>query len=108
MYSRGKSNISLVAAYLASVYWTSFTLARLISIPLAIRLKPIQMLFVLTIGCLSSLGRILLFTQSLIFLVIGTAGVGIFIADVFPISLSFLENRLGVTGQIHTHINSSR
>jgi len=80
------------AAYLTSVYWASFTLARLISIPLAIRLKPIQMLFICMIGCLSSLGLILLFAQSLIVLMIGTAGVGMFIASVFPITLSLGGN----------------
>ncbi len=88
------------AAYLTSVFWGAFTIARLISIPLAIRLKPITMLFICTIGTLASFVLILSFPDSLRMLMISSAGVGIFIACVFPTTFSFCEYRLGVTGKI--------
>ncbi len=88
------------AAYLTSVFWGAFTVARLISIPLAIRLKPITMLFICTMGSLASFMLILSFPDSLRMLMLSSAGVGIFIACVFPTTFSFCEYRLGVTGKI--------
>ncbi len=88
------------AAYLTSVFWAAFTMARLISIPLAIRIKPIYQLFVSTLGCIVSLGFILLFPNSLYVLTASTAGVGLFIATVFPTTFSFCEIRLGITGKL--------
>jgi len=88
------------SAYLTSVFWGAFTLARLISIPLAIHLKPISMLTICCIGSFVSFVLILLFPESLNFLILGSAGVGIFIASAFPTTLSFCERRLGITGKI--------
>lgn len=88
------------AAYLTSVFWAAFTMARLISIPLAIRIKPIYQLFCSTLGCIASLGFILLFPNSLFVLTASTVGVGVFIATVFPTTFSFCEIRLGITGKL--------
>lgn len=88
------------AAYLNSAYWGAFTLSRLLSIPLATRLRPRKMMSLDLTGCVLSIGIILFWPQSSWALWVGTIGFGISSASVFPTTLSLAERRLDITGQI--------
>ncbi len=88
------------AAYLTSAFWGAFTMARLFSIPLAIRLKPIYLLVGSLSGVLISLGILIQFSASFNALLIGTIGIGMFMASVFPTTLAFSERRMVLSGKI--------
>lgn len=88
------------AAYLNSGFWGAFTLARLLSIPLARRLRPRIIMSIDLVGCLLSVGVLLLWPHSLLALWIGSIGIGASMASIFPTTLSMAERRLDITGQI--------
>jgi FHS family Na+ dependent glucose MFS transporter 1 len=88
------------AAYLTSLFWGVFTAGRLLSIPLARRLSPHRMLTVDWLGCLISVGAMTFFGDVPLTLWMGTVGVGLSMASIFPIMISFAERRMPITGEI--------
>jgi len=88
----------ITAAYLTSAFWGSFTLGRLIAIPISTRLRPLTILYLDFAGCLLSLGLILLFRDSGIILWIGSILLGLSFASIFPTFLTLSEERMHVTG----------
>ncbi|MBU2511452.1 MFS transporter [bacterium] len=88
------------AAYMTSAFWGAFTIGRLLSVVIAIKLKPVHLLFGSLVGTLASLTIILLEPSSLNALLFGTIGVGIFMASVFPTTLSFSERRMVLSGRV--------
>jgi FHS family Na+ dependent glucose MFS transporter 1 len=91
---------SASAAYLTSAYWGALTFGRLLAIPIAFRVRPRWILFGDLIGCITSLAVILLWPHSLGALWIGTLGVGLFMASIFPTAISLAERRLRITGRV--------
>jgi len=89
-----------VAAYLTSAFWGSFTVGRLLGIPISARLRPQTILALDFAGCLTGFGIILLWPASSPALWIGTAVLGLSMASVFATAMSLAENRLGLTGSI--------
>jgi FHS family Na+ dependent glucose MFS transporter 1 len=89
-----------IAAYLTSAFWGALTLGRLLAIPIAARLRPRVILLSDLAGCLVSLSIILLWPNSLAALWLGTLGVGLSMASVFPTTLSLAERRMTVTGRV--------
>ena len=87
------------AAYLTSAFWGAFSIGRLISIPLATRLRPRIMMFTDFAGCVVGMLIIILFSQSEIALWGGAMLVGLSMASVFPLTISSAERRMVVTGQ---------
>ena len=81
------------AAYLTSVYWGGLTIGRLLSIPLAARLRPRTILISDLLGCLLSMSVIVIWPQSQILLWLGTMGMGLSMASIFPTMLSFAARR---------------
>ena len=90
----------VTAAYLTSVYWGALTAGRLISIPLAMRFKPAVLLWVDLLGSLASVALILLWSGHPLAIWIGSAGLGLFLASMFPTTVSYAGRRMAVTGQI--------
>ncbi len=88
------------AAYLNSAFWGAFTLSRLLSIPIAKYIRPRKMLAIDLVGCLLSIGIILLWPQSAQALWFGSICFGVSMASIFPTTLSMAERRLNITGQI--------
>jgi FHS family Na+ dependent glucose MFS transporter 1 len=88
------------AAYLTSFFWGIFTLGRLLSIPLAARLRPRFILIGDLLGCLASLGIILLWGDSLAATWIGTAGLGLAMASIFPTVINLAARRMILTARI--------
>lgn len=88
------------AAYLTAAFWGALTLGRLFSIPLAARLRPSVILFADLVGCLLSLGAILLWPASIPALWAGSIGLGMFMASIFPTTIAFAERRMPISGRI--------
>ena len=61
----------------------ALTIGRLLAIPLALRFRPRIILFVDLIGCLASVGLVLLWPDSVMAIWIGTLGLGLFMAAIF-------------------------
>jgi FHS family Na+ dependent glucose MFS transporter 1 len=90
----------VTAAYLTSAFWGSFTVGRLLGIWISTRARPITILALDFVGCIASVGLILLFQESAIILWIGTVLFGISQASIFPTFLTLAEERMHVTGTI--------
>ncbi len=88
------------AAYLTSAFWGAFTLARLLSIPLAIRLKPVTLLLGSIVGVMVNLIVIISHPTSFNMLLVGTIGMGACMASVFPNMLAFSGRRIILNGRI--------
>jgi len=88
------------AAYLTSAFWGALTLGRLLAIPIAARFRPRSILLGGLVGCLTSVGVILLWPDALAAMWLGTLGLGFSMASIFPTTLSLAERRLTITGQV--------
>lgn len=88
------------AAYLTSAFWGALTAGRLLSIPLAARLRPRTILLLDLVGALVSVGLILIWQNSAAALWLGAVGLGFFFASIFPTTLALAERRMTITGQI--------
>ncbi len=88
------------ARLLNSLYWGGLTLGRLIAIPLATRLQPRTMLLLDLIGAAVSLSAIALLSAWPPALWIGTIGLGMSIASMFPSTINFTERHMPITGQV--------
>lgn len=86
-------------AYLTSLYWGALTVGRLISIPLAVKLKPEYILRIDLVGALASVVVMMAFPTSLLAVIIGSAGLGFFLATIFPTSMSLAGRILPITGK---------
>jgi FHS family Na+ dependent glucose MFS transporter 1 len=88
------------AAYLTSAFWGALTVGRLLAIPLTARFRPRIILFSDLFGCLLSVGLILVWPESLIAIWLGTFGMGVSMASMFPVTLSLAERRIAITGKV--------
>jgi len=88
------------AAYLTSLFWLAFTIGRLISIPLAVRLPPVRMLTVALLGCAAFLSVLVAFPASSAVLWIAVAGVGFSMAPIWPSGYTLAAQSVGLTARI--------
>ena len=88
------------AAYLTSAFWGALTLGRLLAIPIAVRFSPRSILLGDLLGCLVSVGMILLWSNSPIAIWLGTFGFGFSMASMFPTCLNLAERLMTITGKI--------
>ncbi len=88
------------ARLLNSAYWGSFTIGRLIAIPLATRLLPRTMMILNLIGAAASVAVMMLFPGWPLAVWIGTLGLGFFVAPLFPTTINFAERRMPITGKV--------
>jgi fucose permease len=95
-----KLSSATTAAYLASLFWGSLTLGRMLTIPVVARFRARTILMSSLAGCLFSLAVMLLRPGSFAATLVGTTGLGLSMASVFPTTLSFARNRMKVTGQV--------
>ncbi len=87
------------AAYANSLFWGVFTLGRLLSIPIAFKLRPRQVLTIDLAGCMVSVLVLLLWQGSVAALWISIVGTAFFAAPLFPTMVAFAENRMRLTGR---------
>jgi len=95
-----KLTTTTFAAYLTSAFWGAFTIGRLLSIPLAIRVRPRYILLGDLAGGIISVAIILIWRDSLTAAWIGTLGVGLSMASIFPTTLNLAERRMAITGRV--------
>lgn len=91
---------TITAAYLTSAFWGSFTLGRLFGIWVSTRLRSLTILFVDFAGCAISTILIMLWKDSSLVLWIGTIGLGISMASIFPTFIMLAGERMKITGTI--------
>ncbi len=91
---------AVTAAYLTSAFWGALTLGRLLSIPLAARFSPRQVLTGDLIGCSISMSILLLWPAAPLATWVGTLGAGLFMASMFPTTLSLAERHMTISGTI--------
>jgi fucose permease len=89
-----------VAAYLTSIYWAAITAGRLLAVPLATRFSATSMLTGDLLGCLASVAIVLVFPTSQLALWVGSFGLGLSIASMYPMTLCLAERYMRITGQI--------
>jgi FHS family Na+ dependent glucose MFS transporter 1 len=88
------------AAYMTSAFWGALTIGRMIAIPVSMRVRPGRLLLIDLLGCLLSLAVIVLQPASATALWAGAIGLGLFMASIFPMTISVAERRMGITGQV--------
>ncbi len=88
------------AAYLNSAFWGALTVGRLLSIPLAVRFSARAMLRFDLVGSLVSVGLMALFPHDLWALGLGSAGLGFFLATIFPYNMSLASRYIPMTGKV--------
>jgi fucose permease len=90
----------LQAAYLTSSYWLAQTTGLLLSIPLLLHLRPQTVLVgVLTIGLL---GLVLMLSwPNTVATWIGTFGLGMGIAPLFPAAFAYIGQRMPISGKVN-------
>jgi len=91
---------TITAAYLTSAFWGSFTFGRLLGVWVSTRLRPVTILFMDIIGCAISAIVIMLWRDSNTALWIGTFGLGISMASMFPTFILLAGERIQITGTI--------
>ena len=87
-------------AYLTSAFWGAFTVGRLLSIPIAARVRPRWTLLGDLVGGVLSMVLVLLFPTSSTALWIGAILLGLFVASIFPTMVTLAERRMTLTGTV--------
>jgi len=87
------------AAYLTSGFWLSFTIGRLISIPLAIRFTPKQIILAALPGCLAILVLAIILPSSIWVLWIMALGLGFCMAPIWPTGFTLAGQSFKLTAQ---------
>jgi len=88
-----------VAAYMTSAFWGALTVGRLLAIPIAARVRPRYILLSDVLGCLASVGIIMIWPQSLVAAWVGALGMGLSMASAFPTTISLAGRHMTITGQ---------
>jgi FHS family Na+ dependent glucose MFS transporter 1 len=88
------------AAFLTAIFWGAFTLGRLLGVWVSTRLRSRTIIFMDLIGCVISIAIVILWRDSSIALRIGTAGLGLSMASVFPTFILLAGERMQITGAI--------
>jgi FHS family Na+ dependent glucose MFS transporter 1 len=88
------------AAYLTSAFWGSLTVGRLVAIPIAMRFRPRTILLADLMGCLASVGLILIWRSSPAAVWLGALGLGFSMASIFPTAFTLAERRIPITGAV--------
>lgn len=87
------------AAYLTSSFWFSFTLGRLIAIPISTRLKPRQMILVALMGSIVFILLLIFIPSSEIVLWVATISLGFFMAPVYATGYTLAGQSIQLTGR---------
>lgn len=91
---------TVTAAYFNSAFWGSFTFGRLLGVWVSTRMRPRMILFMDLIGCAVSAIIIMLWKDSGLALWVGTFGLGISMASIFPTIILLAGERMKITGAI--------
>lgn len=87
------------AAYLTSGFWLAFTIGRLLSVPLATRFGPRQIITVALLGCVFFMGSVFVFADSFFVLWVAALGTGFCMAPIYPSGFTLAVQGLKLTAQ---------
>jgi MFS transporter, FHS family, Na+ dependent glucose transporter 1 len=87
------------AAYLTSAFWFSFTIGRLLSIPLATRVAPQRTIPVALAGCLVMITLLAAFPASSAVLWSAAIGLGFFMAPIWPTGFTLVGQSMVLTAR---------
>ena len=90
----------VAAAYLNSAFWLSFTISRLISIPIATRFSPKQVILASLLGGMSVLILGMIFANSSTFLWLMVIAYGFCIAPVYANGFTLAGQSMALTGML--------
>ena len=90
----------VTAAYLTSAFWGSFTFGRLLGVWVSTKLRPHTIIVLDLIGCAFSTVIIMLWKESSLALWIGTFGLGLSMASIFPSIMMLAGEKMQITGAI--------
>ena len=88
------------AAILTSTFWGTFTLGRLLGVPISTRAKPATIILIDVMGCIASVAGMILFPQSQWVLWLSTIGAGLFMASIFPTALALAGQHMTITASV--------
>lgn len=91
---------TVTAAYLTSAFWGSFTFGRLLAVWISTRMRPVTIIVMDLIGCVLSTLIIMLWRDSNLALWVGTVGLGISMASIFPTIILLAGERMRITGTV--------
>ncbi len=86
------------AGYLTSLYWGALTLGRLLTIPVANRIRPRYLLMVDIAGMFASLGLLAVGAGAPALVWLAAFGMGLAAANVFPTLISMAGHNMSLTG----------
>ncbi|HEY3311997.1 MAG TPA: MFS transporter [Anaerolineales bacterium] len=92
------------AAYLTSGFWFFFTLGRLISIPVATRFSPRQVIPAGLLGCLAIMLLVLIFPPTPVLLWLVTAVLGFCMAPLWPMGFTLAGQTIKLSARISSII----
>jgi MFS transporter, FHS family, Na+ dependent glucose transporter 1 len=92
------------AAYLTSGFWLSFTVGRLISIPLAIRFTPPQIIWAALLSCLTIVALLISFPNSRGFLWVVVVGLGFSMAPLWASGFTLAGQSFHLTARVSSLI----
>ena len=92
------------AAYLTSLFWFAFTVGRLVSIPVAIRHSPAQILVAAIAGCTFFMGLLVVFPGSTVVLWVAAGGVGFSMAPMWPGGYTLAVQSIRLTARVSSAI----
>jgi fucose permease len=87
------------AAYLTSAFWGSLTIGRLLTIPLAAKLRPAVLLGLSLLGCLVALGIVLTGGGSEAVWA-GAILMGLSMAAIFPVTITLAGSLMPMSGRV--------
>ncbi|MCS7261273.1 MAG: MFS transporter [Anaerolineae bacterium] len=88
------------AAYLTSVFWGAFTFARLLGVPISLRVRPRYILLGDFATAILGVALILIWSNSSLALWVGSILTGLGMASIIPVILSLAERRMVITGRV--------
>ncbi len=92
--------VTVTAGYLTSLFWVCITLGRLLTVPLAARVRPRFLLLVDLSGILVFLTLLAVWPQTPVVVWIVTIGLGFSMASFYPTLLSLAGRHLPLTGRV--------
>lgn len=92
------------ASTLTSVFWSAFTLGRILTVPLSARAKSVEVLAFACAGAIFGLFSILAFPSSFTVLFASTALIGFALAPVFPMAISLAAKEMRLSGAITSRL----
>jgi fucose permease len=84
---------------ITSLFWVAITLGRLIAIPVAVTIRPIRSIFIYLSGGLISTGLMILLKDEGWSIWVGTAGIGLSLAALFPTTFNYIQRTIPFTGR---------